>query len=92
MLISTEVLSKVKKVDSELQSSISSSTGLSKEDIRLKNIEDIEKHVGIQPKKHEFFFMWEKGEKDGWQTSLKFINEREFEKREKEMEKELKNK
>ena len=80
---------KLGNIDNNLLESISSITKLKKIDIRNWDIEDIEKHIGVNPKPSKVFFNWENAEKDGWQN-LKFVDENEFTKREKRMDKKLK--
>lgn len=79
---------KLEYIDNKLLESISNITGLSITDIRNLDIEDIEEKVGINPKPSKIFFNWENSEKEGWQN-LKFIDENELIKREKRMDKEL---
>jgi len=79
---------KLEFIDDNLLESISNFTDLSKTDIRNLDIEDIEKHIGVNPKPSKVFFNWENAEKEGWQN-LKFVDENEFIKREKRMDKEL---
>lgn len=79
---------KLEYTDNNLLESISNITDLSKTDIRNLDIEDIEKHIGVNPKLSKVFFNWENAEKEGWQN-LRFVDENEFTKRENRMDKEL---
>lgn len=79
---------KLEFIDNNLLEAISNITDLSKTDIINFDIEYIEKHIGVNPKPSKIFFNWENAEKEGWQN-LKFVNENEFIKREKRMDREL---
>jgi len=79
---------KLKNIDNNLLESISNITNLSKKDIINLDIEDIEKKIGVNPNPSKVFFNWENAEKEGWQN-LRFVTENEITKREKRMDKEL---
>lgn len=79
---------KLEAMDRQLLISIARHTGLTENDVRTLDIEDIEKKVGIKAKAKRIHFSWENVEKEGWQN-LRFIDEEKLKKREMQMDREL---
>jgi hypothetical protein len=88
MVFSEEQKARMKKLDAALLSCIASKTNLSHAEIKGSDIEVIEKKAGITVAAPRLYFSWEQTEKDGWQ-SLKFVDEKVLEERERRVEREL---
>lgn len=70
-------------------------SSLTEEDLRNLDIEQIEKIIDVKvvnPKKTPIVFEWELQERLGWQLlDLDFISEKEYEKREKDIDSAMRN-
>jgi hypothetical protein len=83
---------KMKELNKKLEEGILKNSNLTKDDVINKDFQEIERNEKIEIRKPKIYFTWEKGEKVGWQINLsKFISEETYKKREKKLNKILKN-